>query len=194
MLLIDVCIPSLMKKEECLKKNRYLKSIGIPVNDILVSSKKGLSEARNDLMNRAKTEWFLFLDDDIVVNKKWWKKISSCTSNDKIGAVNGFGLSKSFILIFLRHLLLLRGLKYQRGFTSNTLIRKKAVQGIKLTSRGRLEDLELQNKIKAKGYQWKFCFAYCWHTKNPGKIFREALGDFRKIRKEKGLLKAILSI
>ena len=193
---IDICIPSLNKnnKAYCIEKAVYLRSIGIPVNNILVSSKKGLAKARNDLMNKATTEWFLFLDDDIVLNKKWWDKIKKHIESDKIGAVNGFGLTDNLIMTTIRHLFLLRGLKHQRGFTSNTLIRKMAVKEIVLTREGRLEDLELQEKIRAKGYEWKFCLAYCRHTKKAGKVLKEAWHDFLEIKKEKGMFKAIMSI
>ncbi len=193
---IDICIPCLVKNTEAyrIKKANFLKLIGIPVNNILISSKKGLANARNDLMKKTATEWFLFLDDDIVLNKKWWKKISRYMDSDKIGAICGFGLPDSTALIILRHLFLMRGLRHQRGFASNTLIKKKAVEGIILTREGRLEDLELQEKIKAKGYEWKFCLAYCRHTKKPGKVFAEAFSDFIKIKKEKGIFKAIMSI
>lgn len=187
---IDVCIPSLSKKE---KDFYYLKEF-IPINNIFVSNLKGLANARNDLIRKATTEWFLFLDDDIILNKKWWEKIKKFRLSNKTGALNGFALPKSFLLIILRHILFLRGLKSQRGFTSNTLIRKKAAAGAELKQEGRLEDMELQNKIKANGYEWRFCFAYCRHTKNPSKIFKEAINDFNKIRKEKGLLKALFSI
>ena len=193
---IDVCIPSLIedKKTYSVKTSAYLKLIGIPVNNILISSKKGRARARTDLMRMVSTEWFLFLDDDIVLNNKWWKKISKHMNNDRVGAVCGFGLPDSLVLIILRHLLLLRGFKYQRGFTSNTLIRKKAIEGITLKREDRFEDLELQEKIRANGYEWKFCLAYCRHTKKSGKVFVEALRDFIKIKKEKGIIKAIMSI
>jgi len=114
--------------------------------------------------------------------------------NNKIGAVGGFGLPDSLALIILRHLFLLRGFKYQRGFTSNTLIRKKAIKGIMLKREDRFEDLELQEKIRANGYEWKFCLAYCRHTKKSGKVLKEAWHDFLEIKKEKGFIKALMSI
>ena len=193
---IDVCIPTLIKKDGTYYKEMAsdLESIGIPVNNILVSSKKGRAGARTDLMSRVATEWFLFLDDDIVLNNKWWEKISKHMNNDRVGSVCGFGLPDSLILIILRHFFLLRGLKHQRGFTSNTLIRKKAIEGIMLKREDRFEDFELQEKIRANGYEWEFCLAYCRHTKKPSKVFVEALRDFIKIKKEKGLIKALMSI
>lgn len=193
---IDVCTPSLIERDEnyCREKLNELKALGIPVNKIIISSKKGRAAARTELMQKAGTEWFLFLDDDIELNKNWWKKISKFLEDDRVGAVNGFGLVNNIFMIFLRHLFLLRGLKHQRGFTSNTLIRKKAVEEIILKNENRFEDLELQEKIKAKGYEWRFCMAYCRHTKKASLVLAEAFSDFKNIAKEKGIIKALMSI
>src|SRR3990167_4389461 len=142
---IDVCTPA--KKYNMYQEDlvfSWLTEIGIPVNNVFVCDVKGLANARNKLMQRVETKWFLFLDDDIKINKDWWKEIKKHTKNPKVGAINGLPISDSWILNLLRSILLLRGIKYQRGFTSNTLIRRKAVEGIMLKRQGRLEDLELQ--------------------------------------------------
>ena len=167
---------------------------GIPLHYIILSDKKGLANARNELMQKVTTEWFLFLDDDVCLNKQWWEKIKVHMSNPNIGAIQGFPLTNNIFLNILRKILLLRGTKHQRGFTSNTLIRKKAVEGITLEREGRLEDLELQEKIKAKGYGWKFVRAYCYHLADPKRLWKDSLDDFNRLRKERSLWKALLMI
>jgi len=63
-----------------------------------------------------------------------------------------------------------------------------------LAREDRFEDMELQEKIRANGYEWKFCLVYCKHTKRPSEVFKDSLQDFRKLKKEKGLIKVIMSI
>lgn len=194
---IDVCIPT--KNKDILDLKRMNLDI-LPINKIIVSDVKGLANARNDLMYQVTTEWFAFIDDDVKINEDWWDKIKSHIENHpepkKLGAVNGFGLSKSWILKFIRFMLLkIRGDSKQRAFTSNTVIRTKAVEDIVLKRKGRLEDLELQERIKKKGYTWEFCQdARCVHMKSSWVVFKEALGDFRVLCRERGFWKAIRTI
>lgn len=179
---IDVCMP--MKFPD-----------SIPINRVVVSTKKGLANARNDLMARVETPWFLFIDSDILLNEDWWNKIKVYMDDSEVGAVNGQGPPSGFILKWIRKLLLLRGTVQQRGFTSNTLIRKKAVEGITLTRKGRLEDIELQEKIMARGWKWVILTnAYCRHTKSTMLVIKEAWQDFKTLWREKGLWHAIKSI
>jgi len=207
---IDVCIPTKDKKTlDIIKMNILI----LPINKIIVSDAKGLANARNELMSKVKTDWFLFIDDDISIDKRWWDKMQPYLVDSlvadiadmemlrlgceprKIGAVNGFGYPNSKILKFIRKtMMFLRGSKYQRGFTSNTLIRTEAIKGINLNTIGRLEDLELQNKIKDKGYRWEFCDAECVHLKSPSLVMKEAYNDFKRLVKENGLFKAFMQI
>lgn len=204
---IDICIPTKDKKTLDIEKMNIKI---LPINKIIISDAKGLANARNELMSKVKTDWFLFIDDDIRIDERWWDNIQSYMIDGliadtemlnlgceprKIGAVNGFGYPDSIILKFIRKtMMFLRGSKYQRGFTSNTLIRREAIKGIKLNTIGRLEDLELQNKIKDKGYRWGFCNAECVHLKSPSLVMKEAYNDFKRLVKENGLFKAFMQI
>jgi len=194
---IDICVPTLDKtltKEKLLNVEDFTDYI--PVNNIIFSTAKGLANSRNELINKVTTEWFIFLDDDVKLNKQWWLEIKKHMVDDEVGAVNGLGYCNSFILKSLRNILfMLRGTKEQRGFTSNTLIRTKAVKGIKLERVGRLEDAELQQKIINKGYKWVHCpKAVCEHLKKPITVWKESCGDFKTLWKEKGFFKAVKSI
>lgn len=191
---VDICIPTLKKREE-IKDCLDAIEKHIPYGKIIFSNAIGFANARNELMKKVSTEYFLFIDDDIIVNRVWFNKLYNIMEkNLNVGAVNGFGLSDSFILNCLRHILMLRTILFQRGFTSNTLIRTEAIKNIKLETEGRLEDMELQQKIKKNGWRWKFCITYCKHKKDSRLVWKEALGDFNRIRKKEGLLKAILEI
>jgi len=211
----DVCIPTLNSGktlEACLKSIKET----IPINRIIVAdgystdntikiakkygceifqTNKSLGEVREILIRKVKTEWFFFIDADIVVNKKWFYALIS-RRDDNVGAIHGFGLPKG-IVGFLRKILLFIKVKLgmkQRGFTSNTLIRREAVKRIKLPKRKRLEDIYLQEEVERRGYKWKFALAFCEHLKDEKQVLREALKDLRDLIRERGLVKALASI
>ena len=211
----DVCIPTLNSGktlEACLKSIKET----IPINRIIIAdgystdntikiakkygceifqTNKSLGEVREILIRKVKTEWFFFIDADIVVNKKWFYALIS-RREDNVGAIHGFGLPKG-IIGFLRKILLFIKVKLgmkQRGFTSNTLIRREAVKRIKIPKRKRLEDIYLQEEVERRGYKWKFALAFCEHLKDEKQVLREALRDLRDLMKERGLIKAIASI
>lgn len=192
-LMITVCIPIKDKSKLDVKKMK-LDILGEYI--LLVSDAPGLANSRNELMRQVKTEWFLFIDDDIMITPGWWNKLRKYMSDPTVGAVNGLGLANSKILKAIRlGLILVRGKSIQRGFTSNTLIRTAAVQGITLERVGRLEDMELQQKIIANGYKWELCQrAVCHHLKPPITVWKEALGDFMRLTKELGFVEAIRRI
>lgn len=201
---IDVCIATKNKDELDLEKM----NLGIlPIRKILVSDLPGRARARTALMNQVKTRWFLFIDDDIRINEDWWLKIKPFIDGDpvmaklgceprKIGAVHGFGFPKSIVLKSIRLLILaIRGTKHQRGFTSNSLFLTKAVKGVKLNDENRFEDVQLQEFIISKGYEWIFIKnAHCMHMKPSLTVLKEAWGDFNRFRKERGIWKAVMKI
>jgi glycosyltransferase involved in cell wall biosynthesis len=200
---IDVCIITKDKKE--LDTEKMNLSI-LPINNILISDLPGRARARTDLIKKVKTPYFIFLDDDVRINEDWWNKIRQYIDGDpemaklgcearRIGAVQGFGFPKSKIMKYMRLFLLkIRGKKYQRGFTSNTLIRTEAVKGVKLNDENRFEDIQLQEHILSKGYEWIFINAYCMHMKPSIVVLKEAWHDFNRLRKEKGSWKAVMRI
>ncbi|MCS7093670.1 MAG: glycosyltransferase family 2 protein [Candidatus Aenigmarchaeota archaeon] len=211
----DVCIPTLNSAKTL---ERCLKSVvsSIPYRKIIVidgyssdetleiakkygcevyRSKKSLGEVREMLIKKVKTEWFFFIDADIEVNEKWFRILKN-SRDEKVGAVNGFGLTGGFFG-FLRKILLFFKLKFgikQRGFTSNTLIRKRAVKGIKLPRVKRLEDIVLQESVEERGYKWKFVLAFCRHMKTERQVLKEALRDLRNLSKQRGIINGLLRI
>jgi len=211
----DVCIPTLNSGktlERCLKKIVEI----IPYRKIIIAdgyskdntveiakkygceifrTKKSLGEVREELIKRVKTEWFFFIDADIEINEKWFKILVK-NRNKNIGAIHGFGLTYGFIGFF-RKLIIFLKIKFgidQRGFTSNTLINKNAVKGVKLPKVKRLEDIVLQEYIRKNGYEWKFVLAFCRHMKSEKRVIKEAFRDLKNLIKEKGLIEAILRI
>ena len=201
---IDVCIATKNKDELDLEKM----NLGIlPIRKIIVSDLPGRARARTDLIKRVRTKWFLFIDNDIIINEDWWLKIKPFIDSDpvmakigceprKIGAVHGFGFPKSRIMKYARLALLkIRGTQNQRGFTSNSLILTKSVKGITLSDECRFEDIQLQNFVKSKGYEWIFVEdAHFMHMKPSLTVLKEAWGDFNRLRKEQGFIQAVMKI
>ncbi len=191
--MITVCVPIKDRSSLNIEKMNLgiLGEYVLLINDI-----PGRANARNALMRQVMTEWFLFIDDDIEINSDWWKKIRKNMNNERAGAISGLGYTRSWILRFARKALLaIRGAEMQRGFTSNTLIRTAAINDITLERAGRLEDIELQEKVSEKGYEWILCQdAECRHLKLARTVLREAWGDFKELLLEKGLVDALRRI
>ncbi len=213
---LDVCIPTFNSEKTlpfCLKAvkkvlpyKRIIICDGFSSdNTIKIARKFGceiyfsqerLGGARNKLISLVETEWFAFIDSDVVINKKWYKLLTS-SIDEKTGAVNGFALPKNIFLNFVRRSIILLksylGIP-QRGFTSNTLVRKSAVEGIKIPNLSRCEDIFLQRKIEEKGWKWKFVKAFCIHLKPSRTIIKDAIKDLSLMRKSEKFSRSILRL
>ena len=151
---------------------------------VYFSSKK-LGKVREFMIEKVKTKWFWFIDSDVKVNKRWFDiMISNIEKN--IGAIQGFALPSNALLRKIRMVK-----RPERGFTSNTLIRTKAVKGIKLPNIPRGEDDLIKEFIENKGFRWKYVPAYCDHLKPTGNILRDLFIDFLVFNKMYGIKKAI---
>ncbi len=164
----------------------------------VVYSRGRLGRARNVLMKEADTEWFAFIDSDVEINKSWLYGLLR-TIDDSVGAVNGFALPDSLVLNLIRKPMLFTKAKLnlgQRGFTSNTLVRKDAVKGVTLPRIGRCEDIILQEKIEGHGWEWKIVPAFCRHLKTSRKLLLEARQDLKTISgmRNMGLLRALMKL
>jgi hypothetical protein len=191
----DICIPTLKKEEDfqpCLQAIHNT----LNYNKIHIDrDPRGRGSSRVNLMKKVETQFFCFLDDDVVVNAKWCNKlIKKMESDQSIGAVSGFALTDNFLLNCLRKILMLRGLSKQRGFTSNTIIRAEAVKDIESLDNERFEDLQIQQHIKDQGYKWITIRAYCKHTKPGMLVMKEAWTDFKRLVKEQGFIAGLRKI
>lgn len=102
--------------------------------------------ARELGINNVSTDWFAFIDSDVILEKDWFKLIFSHTS-EKIGAVEGNVKSKEGVVQRIR----VNG----RGYTNCTLIRTSLVKDIKIPSEMVVyEDQYIRRHIERKGYMW----------------------------------------
>lgn len=84
---VDVVIP--VKTKESLRKE-FIDRIyeEIPVNRLIIIEGGALSEARKKAYDQVSTDWFVFLDDDILLGKGWWKTMTRYI-DDETGAIGG---------------------------------------------------------------------------------------------------------
>ena len=117
---------------------------GIPVNDVIVETSTPLAKARQRAIARVTTDWFVFLDDDIILPDDWWKRIYEVgwayrvfmPRFEHIGATQGTaiprGLGFDYDLAFRKHFSNLPAVQELNGnsrmYTHNTLIRTEAVR------------------------------------------------------------------
>jgi glycosyltransferase involved in cell wall biosynthesis len=129
--------------------------------------------ARETGISHVSTDWFMFVDSDIILSKDWYKMAKKQIKDD-IGAVWGVNIDvvpgirdkwfirlQSFVANYCFSI---------RGGTHDTLIRYEAVKDIKIPNYlNAYEDAYIINWIKKKGYQTIIGEGlYCFHYKPSG--------------------------
>lgn len=128
--------------------------------------------ARELGIKNTETDWFIFVDSDVVICKDWFTKASK-HMNDNVGAI--WGLNIDVIQDFHSHLfyrLFMHVAKEAfkiRGGMHDTLIRRDAVKDIKIPSYlHTYEDSYIVNWIKRNGYDVIIGDEiYCLHIRPP---------------------------
>ena len=108
----------------------------------------GLPNARNIGIKIATGEIILFVDDDIILGKDWFKRVSRYMIKN-VGAIEGVDLGKinrEYIEIG----------RYERGLLCATLIRKDVVYDWKPRKgvETNFEDYDLTQHVIKKGFRW----------------------------------------
>ena len=134
----------------------------LPVNKLIIERSKPLALARMRGIQKVTTEWFAFIDDDVLLGKNWWNMIKRHIAKD-VGAIDGRDYFVNYkpnlnkvINNYRKHVgdteIQLGG----RGCTVCTLMRTDVVKDWK-PSRDDLsafEDYELTQHVIKKGYRW----------------------------------------
>lgn len=120
-----------------------------------------LPEARQKLINRASTEWFLFLDDDVMIDRHYLDTILQSIS-PAVGAIQGKKRSSPYSASIWVHR------RSLRGGTHCTLIRSAAVDGINIPSDlSVMEDEYIRRFVEEKkDYIWLFNHQAYFEHKN----------------------------
>jgi len=142
-------------------------------NNIKIIMTKGTrAQARETGIQHVTTEFFAFIDSDIILCKDWFKKASSEVQED-VGAVWGINIDvipnvKRKWFLLLESMIARQGFRL-RGGTHDTLIRKKALERLHIPSElHAFEDAYIIHWIKKQGYKAVVgSNIYCLHYKPP---------------------------
>lgn len=175
----------------------------IPHNNVFVDYSFPLGLARQKLISKVGTEWFAFVDDDVLVGEDWFNQLTRHIRPD-VGAVDGreqYGFYNVKMTEALNAYRKSKGdfcLKLgERGRTVCTLLRSSVVKDWK-PSRSDLsswEDYELTQHVIKKGFRWldvhcdatHFGWGFgnaakksLWHTEGLKKVCRSRQYSFHR--------------
>ena len=122
--------------------------------------------AREEGIRQVTTEWFMFVDSDVVVCQDWYKKAQKHLDS-KAGAVWGIEVwstiqNQTMLKMFLR---VTRKIFDLRGGTHDTLVRTDLVKDIQIPRNLHVfEDAYIKDWIANKGYRVVACYSpHCIH-------------------------------
>lgn len=165
-------------------------------NVVLLMDNGTRGSARMKGIKEVKTEWFVFVDSDVVLCDKWFEKAKNFVKND-VGGVWGIeiweGIKNPIVLkLFLK---ITRKIFDMRGGTHDLLVRCEALKDINIPRDLHVfEDAFIKEWIEKKGYRLvatydPYCIHYrppeAWTIKGSIKILIENLrfGSFWKLPK-----------
>jgi glycosyltransferase involved in cell wall biosynthesis len=129
--------------------------------------------AREKGIQQVRTEWFMFVDSDVILGRDWFRKAEK-NVKDNVGAVWGVNIDvvpnvKNKRILKLQSLIA-RQCFGLRGGMHDTLVRRDAVEGIRIPEElHAYEDAYIIKWIKKKGYKTVVGDdVYCLHFKPPG--------------------------
>ncbi len=138
----------------------------------LYQMKGSRAAARTEGIRRVTTDWFLFLDSDVLLSKYWFKNVLKDLV-DGVGAVWGVNIDllpniRNKRILKVQTIVARRCFKL-RGGMHDTLILRKAVEGITIPDELHLyEDAYLVRYIESRGYKVTVgSSVYCLHDKAP---------------------------
>ncbi|MCL2288689.1 MAG: glycosyltransferase family 2 protein [Candidatus Bathyarchaeota archaeon] len=124
------------------------------------------ASARQKGIMAVQTEWFMFIDSDVVLCTDWFKKAAK-NINPQVGAIWGIEIWSTLknpktLKLFL---IITRKIFDIRGGTHDTLIRSAIVKDIQIPDKLHVfEDTYIKNYITKKGYSVIACYdPYCIH-------------------------------
>ena len=135
-------------------------------NVMVIHDRGTRATARQRGINQVKTEWFMFVDSDVVLCKNWFKKAEKHLGQ-KVGAIWGIEVwstiqNPAILKVFLW---VTRKIFDLRGGTHDTLIRTDLIRDIKIPKFLHVfEDAYIKDWITQKGYKLIACYnPYCVH-------------------------------
>jgi glycosyltransferase involved in cell wall biosynthesis len=135
-------------------------------NVVLIRDKGTRGSARQKAMSRVKTDWFMFVDSDVILCTGWFVKAEKLIKNN-IGAIWGieiWSVLKNTTVLRLFERITLKIFE-SRGGTHDLLVRRKAVEGISIPFHlHTYEDSYIKSWIHRNGYEVLPVYdPYCIH-------------------------------
>ncbi len=135
-------------------------------NVILLRAKGTRGKARQKAIETVTTEWFVFVDSDVVLCNGWFEKAKKLIKKD-VGAIWGIEVwsvlrNSALLKLFERITMKIFG---KRGGTHDLLVRREAVQDIQIPSNLHVyEDAYIKSWICGKGFNVVSTYEpYCIH-------------------------------
>jgi glycosyltransferase involved in cell wall biosynthesis len=142
-------------------------------NVVLLQDNGTRGSARQKAMEKVTSEWFMFVDSDVVLSDNWFSKAERLIKDD-VGAIWGIEIwsvlrKMSILGLFERFTL---KIFEKRGGTHDLLVRRKAIEGIHVPYRlHTYEDAYIKSWICEKGYKVLGVYEpYCVHFR-PNKVW-----------------------
>jgi len=139
----------------------------------IIVEKGSRGKARERGIREVGTEWFMFVDSDVILCKEWFKKASRYIGED-VGAIWGIDIPGDVKSKFMKKMLQwFEARTFDiRGGCHDILIRYDAVKDIKIPSElHTLEDAFIKEWILGKNYKVIVGYAsYCKHYKTMSNL------------------------
>jgi hypothetical protein len=173
----------------------------LPVNKLIIERSTPLLEARWRAIQRVETEWFLFLDDDVLLCDGWFEEALKYMRDERVGAIQGrefiYGFGEKWDSALNRFRWSKPDREYRlgdRGTCVNTLIRTEAVKDWNppCLNLNAYEDFLITQHVIGKGYKWLDVRLPSWHRRGWKKHFTAALRDMHAMKQVEPLNRRIL--
>jgi glycosyltransferase involved in cell wall biosynthesis len=135
-------------------------------NVLVVRDRGNRASARQMGLRQVSTEWFMFVDSDVILCENWFQKAEKYVGND-VGGIWGIEVwstirSPAMLKMFLW---ITRKIFDLRGGTHDTLVRTSLVKDIEIPKGLHVfEDAYIKDWITEKGYKVIACYdPYCIH-------------------------------
>ena len=135
-------------------------------NVTFIQEKGTRGRARQTAIHMVKSEWFMFVDSDVILSKNWFAEAEKLLSDD-VGAIWGIEiwsvLKDTKVLRMFERVTL--KIFEKRGGTHDLLVRRKTVEDIKIPFKlHTYEDGYIKDWINKKGYKVLGVYEpYCIH-------------------------------
>ena len=135
-------------------------------NVVFIQDRGTRGSARQKAMENVKTDWFMFVDSDVVLSRDWFAKAEKLITED-VGAIWGieiWSVLRKMKVLGLFERFTLKIFDY-RGGTHDMLIRRRAIEGIKIPYHlHTYEDAYIKKWICGKGFKVLGVYEpYCIH-------------------------------